>query len=728
MKPEIRIKLVKVINRILDLVILLAVVGVPVFFLPVTAEIFATNKHLFMFSLAALALLLWAMGFAAEGKVRITVTPLLAPLGLLVIAAVISMWAGKSAPAESLIDRGGLLIAMFILSMVGSARSPKLGAAVKNGLILAAGLIGFSMIVGFSGLLSNFKADWLSGKGFSLTGNMLSGLLFLAVILPLVVKQFAAKLDKNGVIKKMFLAAAIVLIAAGIIVSVIQVYPVILGSKKSSGGLMPLKIGWQVAVETMKENPLFGTGPAGYMTAYTRYRPISTNIGDAWAQRYQMAPNELLQMFTTMGMAGLAVLVFLIWKLFKLVGYVKAENKQGLVIALQIMLISWLLLPLNAISISLLTSLIILLALSIKENGKAGSGVYDATLGLVALKEGLLKVENTPYRYPDGTISTYPRAVPATRQTVSTAVLPWLILVPAAIFSFLALWLTGRAWAAEVNYRKVLTAINNNDGTGAYNSSIRTLDWNPWMPLYHRQYADVNLRLANALAVKQDLSDQDRANVSQLVQQAIREGKLAVQINAMDVQNWEMLARIYRSLIRVADGAENWTVVAYTEAIKTDPINPSLRLELGGVFFNLEDWESAIQNFQAAVSLKPDYANGYYNLALAYEKNGKIQQAVKAMQATLQNIEAGSSDYGLAQSKLEELVEMAGKTLETKPAEEPQELSGPESLPTPLPGANRVELGEEEAPPVTPSPSPAAAEEPSEVEATVTPVTSEVTE
>lgn len=710
MNPEIRAKIVKIVNKMLDVVIVLAAVSIPLFFLPVTAEMFTINKHLLMFLLAGVALLLWAIGFVAEGKIRITVSPLLTPLGLLAISAIISIWAGKQSPAESLVDRGGLLIAMLILFAVGSSRTPKLAGWIRNGLVLAAGLIGLSMIFGFSGLLAGLNISWLSGKVFSLTGSLLSGLLFLVIVLPLIVKQFTAKSGESGTVGKLSLAVAGVLTIAGIIVAATQIYPVVLGGEKSSNGIMPLKVGWQVAIETMKEKPFFGVSPAGYMAAYTQYRPISTNTPDLWAQRFQAAPNELLQMFTVMGLVGLAALVFMIWKLLRLAKYDKAESKNGLTIAIGMILVSLLLLPLSVVSISLLTSLATLLTLSIKGSGKVDSGVYDATLGLVALKEGLLRVENTPYRYPDGTVGAFAAAVPQTRQTVTTTILPWIVLVPTAALSILILWMTGRAWAAEISYRKVLVAINSNDGTGAYNGLIQTLNWNPWMPIYHRRYADVNLRLANALAAKQNLSDQDRNNVSQLIQQSIREGKLAAQINPADVQNWETLARIYRSLIKVAQGAENWTVVAYTEAIKVDPINPALRLELGGIFYNLEDWESAIQNFQAAVSLKSDYANGYYNLALAYEKEDKIQQAAKAMQATLQNIKTDSPDYNVAQEKLKELVDKAGKQPTTKSSGASQELSAPEALPTPLPGANRVKLDEKSAPPVTPSPSAAPTE------------------
>jgi tetratricopeptide (TPR) repeat protein len=215
--------------------------------------------------------------------------------------------------------------------------------------------------------------------------------------------------------------------------------------------------------------------------------------------------------------------------------------------------------------------------------------------------------------------------------------------------------------------------------------------------------------LANSLAAQKDLSDQDRTNVSQLIQQAIREGKIAVQLDANDVRNWEELSVIYRALINVADGAKDWTTVSYSEAIRRDPVNPLLRLDLGGVFYSLKDWESAIRTFQTAVSLKPDYANAYYNLALAYEQAGKSTDAVRAMQSAVQSLDAKSPDYEAAIKKLEELAKKAKEELGASSQEtvgtSKEPLTKPQPLPTAGPGANKVDLGPKEAPPVTPTPT-----------------------
>ena len=715
-----RQSLISVVDRILDVLTVAAAAAIPLFFLPITSEAFFINKHFLMFVLAAAMLVLWTAGFVLKKQVKVTVSPLMLPMFLLAAAVAASQIFGGGALAEALIGRIGLYFSAFVIFMVGSSRRAEVGKWLVAALAGTGAILGGASILAVSGVWQSFGlADYtkIFTPAGSLAGALIVELAGLAIVLSgLKVKRLKveAKTETTGqALKKLGLLAAALLIVSGAIIAGIMMFP----GQEGAISNMPLRTGWQIAIETLKEKPFTGAGTASYLSAFTKYRPITANAGDAWNQRFLQAPNEILQTFTTGGLIGLVVLLFLLYQLYRLAqtagqerpgqerpglpaGGQALSQSTGLTIGLLIVAASLLVLPLNVVSLSVLVTLMTAMVLGEKSNtgstgntgstsntGNTGSAggesIYEATLGLVAWREKL----------------------PA----VFTAVLPWLFLTLAVILAGGTLFLTGRAWAAEVTYRQALLSIIGNDGTGAYNKLIQTIQWNPFIDTYHRQYADVNLRLANSLAGQQNLTDQDRVNVSQLVQQSIREGKIAVQLDPEDVQNWEILARTYRALINVAQGSGDWTLVAYSEAVRRDPVNPLLRLELGGVFYNLQDWESAIRNFQAAVNLKPDYANGYYNLALAYEQDGRPERAAQAMQAAVANLKADSPDYAAAQTKLAELVDKAksntGSTSNTGNTGE-GELSGPEPLPTPLPGANRVELGEEEKPPVTPTPSP----------------------
>ena len=64
--------------------------------------------------------------------------------------------------------------------------------------------------------------------------------------------------------------------------------------------------------------------------------------------------------------------------------------------------------------------------------------------------------------------------------TSCSKILGWVFFVPSLAISALTFYLGGRAFAAEIEYRKALVGIAANDGTTAYNQLIKTITFNPW--------------------------------------------------------------------------------------------------------------------------------------------------------------------------------------------------------------------------------------------------------
>ena len=170
--------------------------------------------------------------------------------------------------------------------------------------------------------------------------------------------------------------------------------------------------------------------------------------------------------------------------------------------------------------------------------------------------------------------------------------------------------------------------------------------------------------------LNKELTDQDKQNIAQLIQQSIREAKIAVTLEPANTANWENLTLVYRSLINAAQGADQWTIAALSQAIMSDPVNPGLRIDLGGVYYALGKYDQAIRLFQQAAELKPDYANAYYNLSHAYLMKKEIASAYDAMRQTLSFTPQDSADYAKAKSELEELVKLLPKT--NTPAASPE--------------------------------------------------------
>jgi tetratricopeptide (TPR) repeat protein len=204
---------------------------------------------------------------------------------------------------------------------------------------------------------------------------------------------------------------------------------------------------------------------------------------------------------------------------------------------------------------------------------------------------------------------------------------------------------------------------------------------------YRVAYSNTNLALANSLASKEELTDKDRQDITQLISQSIREGKAAVALNPLNSSAWVNLASIYRQLINFAQGSDQWAVSSYIQAIRLDKTNPQLRLDLGGLLFSLQQYEDAIDQYKQAISLKSDMANAYYNLSFAYRQLEKYPESYASLQNVVNLLDPSSADYEKASQELAELQKLLPQQPATDQQAPPQEsqLSLPEPVPTPDP-------------------------------------------
>jgi hypothetical protein len=332
-----------------------------------------------------------------------------------------------------------------------------------------------------------------------------------------------------------------------------------------------------------------------------------------------------------------------------------------------------------------------------------GTGVDDFTLSL-ATKD----VRATDITGPTDIFSS-PRINQYLPQIVATVII--IILIPALYFS-------GRVIAADLTYKNALDAISGNLGTPAYNLLISAINLNPYMEAYHLTYSQLNLALANSIAGKGDLTETDRNTISQLIQQAIREGKAAIALNPGKVTNWENLAVLYRNLINFAQGADQWAIAASTQSVALSPTDPNLRLSLGRLYFSLADYDNAVLFFNQAAALKPDWPNAHYNLAAALKEKKNLSSAVTELQTTLSLLPSNSADAAQLKNELDSLEKAIAATASagaptkaSEPTTSSKTTTGSAGLsaPTPIPSPiikPPLELGNESAPPASPTPEP----------------------
>lgn len=645
----------------------------PLFFLPTTANFYEPNKFLLVILATAIVTVAWSVQTIINKNARFTSTQFTLPLTLIGLVYLASSLISQSNRIEALMGKG-LLIPLLAILFVGSTSvlsSRKVVTRILYASIASATILGFiSIFQSLGGSVSNLLNSILgttipSTLAFSPAGSPLA---LLTYIVPVFIIALLTAFTKNEGPEKiaLFLLSAVML--GGIVINGIYVAP----GTENTPVILPFSTGYSIAIETLKQplkTALLGYGPENFANAYTSIRPASSNQGDLWNVRFSTSSNELFTIITSIGALGLLAWVFLVRRLLSSFSETSATTELKIVkLTTMVLFVMQLLVPTNIVL--LVTTYLLLTVWAIELKARSSRSVKDVSIGLM---------EVSALR-PGETHELQGEKLNQSRFISLVITVPLLIGIVALSY------FTQRAYAGEMLFRKSLVAASKNDGTNTYEYQRQAIEKNPFVGGYHRTYAITNLQLASTIAAKADLSDQDRSTVAQLIQQAIREGKAAVSLDPTKTPNWEALAQVYRNLINVAEGSQQWTIASYVQAISTDPASPRLRLELGGIYFQLKQYDQAIRLFQQATELKPNWANAYYNLSAAYKEKGELQNAYVAMKSAASLVDPNSVDAGNAQKELADLEDkLKIKDADAQKLVEPKgDLSQPEPLPSPL--------------------------------------------
>ena len=78
-------------------------------------------------------------------------------------------------------------------------------------------------------------------------------------------------------------------------------------------------------------------------------------------------------------------------------------------------------------------------------------------------------------------------------------------------------------------------------------------------------------------------------------------------------------------------------------------------MNVGGVYYAIKSYDMAIRFFTDSINLKPDFANGYYNLSVALRDKGDLASALSTGEKVVELVDKNSSDYKVATDYLNDL-------------------------------------------------------------------------
>ena len=645
----------------------------PLVFLPSFFNPFLTTKITVLVLGVSIALILRLLRVGVSGTFEFNQGTFDFPIFFLIVAYVLSGWFASPNKPEAFFLPGSatIIIASGILYFLVNQMADDEKDKTIYAVIGSAFVVSIIYLLSLVGLFSSMQQlpSFMRVKNFTPQGALLPTSIFLLASLPYSIGLI---LRFKDYLYKVILGSATAIIA---IVLVITSFNMI--TDRANFRVASLNSSLAVTFDSLKSSALLGVGPSNYVTAYTRFRPLSSNSAEDWASRYSHARNFYLTSITETGLLGTFAFILLIVVLARVVNTeIKSrENKRVPVLdfkTVSIVLLFIVLAVFPATSPELVVLMFVGLALVSKAK--------KFRLGVSALAQQVHLGDS------------------------KTSRVPAVVAVTPIIVGIILLLIVGtRALAAEKSYKSALDHLAANEGTLAYQTLQQAINISPSVDRYHATYSQINFLLAEAIARKDEVTDNDRNTITTLIQQAIREAKTTVALNPQRAGNWEILGNTYRNIMTLSKGADSFAIQSYSQAVVLDPINPNLRIELGGVWYAVKNYENAIDTFKLAVIAKPDHANARYNLAAAYRENNQIDRAIAELKVVLTLVDPNSEDYKTAQKELDDLQSKQKTTDTTQSGENLTPPASNEQILTPP-----IDLPEGSEPDITPTPSASA--------------------
>lgn len=653
----------------------------PIFVLTLNTDAFTLPKQGILGAIVAISLLLFAVKIALDRQVIIRRTPLDLPLVLFVIAVFLSSIFAVNRPdaLTSLVTLLLGVIAYFIIINI---------AREKNSvLLLIASLVSGAAIVSILSILSFSKIYILPfafthAQTFSPLGSLFDQVLYLLLVLPISIyfalpiigslrsspsqspmeqptatsypSENQQKQERQNIGNSVAFTVVSIIILIGLLLSTYKLFT----SSPQTGGLivLPFETGFQTAFASISQDTgrvlqglLFGSGFGTYVTDFARYKQPAFNLNqNLWALTFFRSSSFVLELLATTGVLGLLTFLFLLFRIIK---------QKRVFILFSLAIIASLLAPFSFIIQSLF---FILLALLIAMQGTDPepnqARLFDVELQLVALKKGLITFDTSPSKE-------------------KSAVLPSIFFVIIFIMVGLIGYFGIRYFVSDVIFQQSLIAASQNNGSLTYSKQANAIAIFPYRDAYYRIFSQTNLALANSLAASQPKGSTPGAQTQQtiftLIQQSINSGRAATTYGPQTMLNWQNLSSIYRSLIGFGQNADSFAILAAQQTIALDPNNPQEYINLGGVYYQLGQWDNAIRQFQIAATLKPDYANAYYNLGHALQEKGNLNDAISQYQIVKRLVANDTTNLNKITKEIEDLQKRAGTGSPTASAGQP---------------------------------------------------------
>jgi len=681
-KKEDKKFIIKVLDKIISFSIFMMFLGLPLFFTGLTWQGIVFEKQLYFYFCLLLGLVSWVSKGVITGELRIRRTPLDIPilgfLAVYIVSTVMSIdrwhsfWGSFADPSRGLISIIALTLAYYLLMSVIDKK--------KISLALIA-LIVSNFIVTVWTLLAILNVKFLPDSlavfaPISLVGSIVGLGMFLAamiILVTLAILTLARETDKSNVFRKICLAGLILLLGmnlflilalynfiswaslfAGIVVFLVFILSRIVRPQMSWTwlpmalfvaimairmiGAVPIaKINFSeispldyqtsldISTSSLKDNFLFGTGPATYGYNFSMYRPQEFNMNMLYNLRFLQGTGIIVESLSTIGGAGTFFLLIIILSFVSVELFLIARDKDKN----------------KLLSLGFFSSTIILLVgtVALKAEGTMVIlGVLLAALSLAVVFRESESAEN----YLNLSLKASPKFA-------LTLAFIFMVVSAGVAFAFVTL---GKIYAADVTAGRSIRQ-SATDMDGAIASMAKAINLNAKEGRYYTKLGEYYMILANTEAVKKE-EERDVQRITLYLNNSIAAIQLGGNMLKKDVGAVETLAAIYENAGLYVVDSLNLALESYQKALELEPHNPNFYLKIGAIKIGLAGTKTdeagkkqlageAREMFKKSVEVKSNFDPGYYQLSLIEDALGERDAAIdagrRAVEINPQNVE-----------------------------------------------------------------------------------------
>lgn len=362
------------------------------------------------------------------------------------------------------------------------------------------------------------------------------------------------------------------------------------------------------------KNIFLGTGPATFILAYSKYRPLVLNETFFWGTRFSSGASLLLDWLITRGILATLCLIFLF-----------------------------------------IFNLLLIFKKILKETGKFSFfeiGIFASALGLFFASffySFNLNIWFLFWLVLGSAIFSLSK-----QKTLDFSTTPILkaffFAVFFVVFTILLIvcGFQSQKYVANIYYKKAVLRSQTNLEV-AIEAIKKATKYDPKNDLYLRDLSQLLLFKANQLALNENISlDEKKGSVNQLIEEGLKTIEEATSFSPYNVANWNVRGFFYRNLIGI-QGAGEMALASYRKAIELEPNSPYPFAEMGRVYILIsQDFANKGQEdakkeaislakakLEEALQKKPDYAPAHYLMAVAFSQEGKEIETISKLEETL---------------------------------------------------------------------------------------------